>query len=426
MQNILISFLAGILSIQALAHPCGEIPASLGKSQSGYVEVPLDYAKPRAAKIKLYWEKFSATKGASKGAVIFLNGGPLSHHLFHGEKSPYFISDFLSDHDFYMFDYRGFNCSASIQSAQELKGIEQFFNIETFAHDFLSLKKALVGNSERVLIFGGSFGGMLGGQILISHPEHIKKAMLFSSGLDSKWFVGNLERVTTVISTLLPKNHPTFASDWAAFLSLVDHGKIILFPGKPNQTILSRDIISLYLWLYAGMSLSGQEFFPAVVKQAIGGNVSILEAYQKGADLLKLPVKPEKPPTLASSVLNYYRCNVFFPKSKRDQLKTHPMTFGDFTSNGIVSFWDEACADYNILIEQPFDISQNVKPVDVPILFWVGDRDMFDPNTSVQTMQGFGPKVDARIMAGWSHDFGSDTVAGIEFVRKMVNDFAAK
>lgn len=416
-----------MLKNPAVAHECGQIPPELGKSQSGYLEVPLDYSNPKTSpSIQLYWEKFPAAKSNSKGAIFFLPGGPLSHYVFHGSKSPYFIPGFLADYDFYMFDYRGFNCSNSIQSPAGLKGIAQFFDVETFANDFLSLKRELVGEKAKVIIYGGSFGGMLGGQILISHPEHIQKAILFSSDLDSEWFVGALYRLSHLVTVVLPQEYPDFPEDWKKFLSLVDDGKIALFKGAPTEILLTPDILSVYLWLYSSQSVQSQAALPSLIKMILAGNVSALEKFHEGYEILKLPAPVEKPPTLSSSILYYYRCNIFFPKGKRLELEKSPLLFGDFSTHGLTSYFNAACFDYDTLPEQPFDIASKVRPVDIPVLFWIGDRDMFDPVKATNTMKGFGAKVDARVMKGWSHDFGLNTVAGIELVRKMVHEFVQK
>lgn len=400
---------------------------------SGYLTVPLDYSGKVSGQIELYWEKFPATQGPSKGDVFLLMGGPMPHFLMHGANGDaFYIPGLFSEYNLYFYDYRGFNCSSQKQSAEALKDIAQFYDTETFARDFVTLKNHLVGAANKVIIFGGSFGGMLGSQILNDFPEHIERAILYSSDLDSDFFYRSMAQADYLVKNTLSKQYPAFQEDWKKFLVLLENGKIVLFPGTPQEFKLTMDLVEVYFWMLMQkveeiQGAPAQSTFVAAVSEAVKGISKKWEAFHQNLSVQLSPLKPEPPPTLQSSVLPFYECNVLFPFSTRKKLEREPLYFGEFSTRGLVKTLNQICQEYDALPERPFNITNKVRPQNIPILFWVGDRDWFDPNRATQNMRQFGPRVETHIMQGWAHDFGPNSLTeGLSTVRKMVNDFLTK
>lgn len=144
-------------------------------------------------------------------------------------------------------------------------------------------------------------------------------------------------------------------------------------------------------------------------------------ADQAQSSILNEQVEP--PPTLLTPLTNLYRCNVFFPTEARADLRRNPPQLRYVDAALLADFWDEACIHYDELAAVPWDITNLIRPVDLPILAWGGGRDMFTPSTAEANVMRFGKQVRFRQFPDWAHDFGPDGAAGMDEVRAMIREF---
>jgi pimeloyl-ACP methyl ester carboxylesterase len=404
-----LALLALLLVVSAVAAPECDLPQLKPK-------VPFEHGFHDG----LYWEKFPA-QGKARGSVFFLAGGPQGHLLFHGaDGSPLYLGNVFDDYDLYMYDYRGFNCSQAGGKS---------FTLDEFARDFLSLKNELAGASTKVILFGGSFGGMLGSHLLSHFPESIEKAILFSSDVNADFFYQAMGRIENVILPRLMAEHKGFEDDWGKFLDQVRHGEVSLFPGKPQQIALSVPLLESYLWMAAQRvghlaEAPGQDSFPLAVRAWLKGDAGPLEKIHAFAAAESAPVKPQPPPTTQSTVLPRFVCTSLFPRSTRLELGARPLAFGPLSTRGIVALWNRMCHDYDGFAESPLAIAPPAKPLPIPVLFWIGERDWFDPQGAVSRLRSFTSRLEAHVMKDWAHDFGRDSLgSGMRTVREMIRGF---
>lgn len=152
---------------------CQDFITSLpGDFKRGYLDVPLDYSKPKGEKIKVfYFTRYS--KG--KLPVVFINGGP-------GGANREF-SNFMALEDrfgigmIYM-DQRGTGCSTRNPEVVDVKtaATTAHFAARNIVRDHEVLRKHLLGKNGKWILFGQSFGGWVVERYISMHPEYLLAA----------------------------------------------------------------------------------------------------------------------------------------------------------------------------------------------------------------------------------------------------------
>lgn len=78
-----------------------------------------------------------------------------------------------------------------------------------------------------VALIGGSFGAMLGAQIIAKYPESVEKAALFSGDLTSDWLANGWLRFDNIIQTIGLKK-PKFSQDMQQLLDNASIGSLTI------------------------------------------------------------------------------------------------------------------------------------------------------------------------------------------------------
>jgi pimeloyl-ACP methyl ester carboxylesterase len=322
------------------------------------------------------------------------------------------------DLDVVLYDYYGFNCSSAIQDTAALGAAFKDLTMPAMARDFIALKRSLVG-THKAFIMGGSHGAMLGAQIVGDYPADVERAVLFSGDTESGWLDDGWFRFDRLM-TKLDAAHPGFLNELNRLLESADTGKLhIQKNGK--DVVVDRAILESALWLAFSLNSEAQAALPALVKVAEEpAGLKALGKIYEGALALLEPLHPEQPPTEASLVTNFHRCNVWFPKSSRGA-----KTAGQgavFHHEAFVRYWNTLCERYDALGEFPLRVAATT---DVPILSWVGDQDTFDPEATRARWSRLSTQSSFHVMEGWSHDFGPAPGTGIERAAELVKAFLA-
>ena len=392
----------------------------------GFIQVPYSYDSDDNKKLKIYWEKFPSKSKKKKGSVFFLAGGPLSHSLFHLKKSPHILYDSFNDYDFYMYDYRGFNCSSSPQTEEQLIDLTKTISFANYAADFKILKDRLVGN-EKVILFGGSFGFMLGTEIISKNPEIISKAILFSGDTSSAWLFDSMKQVDNLLVKTLPKRFPHFSEVLDLFLKQIEDKKIILFKGTPKQLVLDKTHFESYLWLEFSQSIVNQENLLTYLEKAVAGDYSGLENSHEIFLEAQKPIGFNSPPFFVSEILNVFRCNIFSNAEERRAYSANPQKWSKISTLGVSAVLYSLCKKHDDLpLSSPWSLSFPQTPNNVPILSWVGDRDMFEPLAVNKNLKIISKNVQFYEMSDWSHDYGIDPGKGTKQLKKLITEFLDK
>jgi pimeloyl-ACP methyl ester carboxylesterase len=402
--------------------------------QSGFLAVPLSWEDPKnPAKVQLYWEKFPARRSPARGAVFFLAGGPLPHWFYHGAESPHFLKGIFDDYDFYMFDYRGMNCSSRVQSMatlrSQLRQAPEAYSLPTFARDVRSLRDRLVGKGQKIILFGGSYGFFLGVQVLIDHPEIVESAILFHGDTDAAFWHQGMLRLDSLITGSLAARNPKLVSGLETLKKKLDAGELVLFAGTPKERRLTWADFQVQLWMNFGQSVAAQEKLPRIVELILKGDetaAKILEGFHKISEGLaqSLLVGDEKePPTASSLVSGYARCNVLFDKGARAELTKRPTKGRFLGTEALVAYFDRACKNLDRLPTRRYDLTHRLRPVPSPVLVIHTGRDMFDPGRVAAHLARLGPAAKLVYEPEWAHDFGQDMAAGVQRFTKLLREF---
>ncbi len=220
----------------------------------------------------------------------------------------------------------------------------------------------------------------------------------------------------------LDQAHPGFASSLHHLLDTAEAGKLVLAKDEKDDkpVVVDRPTLEVALWMAFSLSSAAQAALPELVKAAEKGEHKWIAAIYSAALTLLEPGSATPPPTEVSLVTTFHRCNVWFPKSKRD--KTEPERMAQFFRyESFVGYWNKLCKDYDALGEYPFRASPTT--TSVPVLTWVGDQDTFDPTTTRARWSTLSSSSTFQVMEGWSHDFGPTSKVGFARVADLVKGF---
>jgi pimeloyl-ACP methyl ester carboxylesterase len=385
-------------------------------SASGEATVAGGDGKPHA----LYWVKLDAKTQPPRGTLFYLAGGPLSH-MNYTNLATAFQRVAFPDLDVVLYDYFGFNCSSAIQDPAVLRARFANLTMPAMASDFIQLKRTFLGPDRKAFVMGGSHGAMLGAEIVRDYPTEIEKAVLFSGDTESGWLDGGWFRFDRLM-TKLDAAHPGFASALTRLLDSADAGKLVVTKdGK--DVVVDRATLEVGLWMAFSLDSAAQAALPTLVTAAEKGERKWIANIRDAARTLLAPAAVEAPPTEASLVTTFHRCNVWFPKSWRAAASAEETRF--FRHDSFVRYWNRLCEGYDPLGEYPLRATGG-PPVSVPVLSWVGDQDTFDPATTRAHWSTLTTNLSFQVMEGWSHDLGPTPTAGFLRAADVVKDFLGR
>jgi pimeloyl-ACP methyl ester carboxylesterase len=392
---------------------CDAKTARATPSSSGQAMVAGGDGQPHA----LHWIRFDAKTQPARGTLFYLAGGPLSH-MNYANLATSFQRVAFPDLDLVLHDYFGFNCSTPIQDAATLGARHASLTMPAMAHDFIQLKRTLLGVNPRAFVMGGSHGAMLGAQIVRDYPAEIERAVLFSGDTESGWLDDGWFRFDRLM-TKLDATHPGFALRLAKLLESAEEGKLIV-PKGGEGVALDRPTLEVGLWMAFSLDSGAQAALPTLVEMAEKGERKWLANVRDAALALLEPVPVAAPPTDVSLVTTFHRCNVWFPKSTRANAPTGETRF--FRHESFVRYWNALCKDYDSLGEYPLRATAGA-PTSVPVLTWIGDQDTFDPRATRAHWSALTSNLSFQVIDGWSHDFGPSPTEGFMRAAALVKDF---
>ena len=366
----------------------------------------------------LYWRRLPAPTQPARGTLFYLAGGPQSH-LAYTPLAAAFQKLAFSDLDVVLYDYFGWNCSTALQQLPELARNAHALTMAAMAADFIGLKRQLAG-SGKVYVMGGSHGAMLGAQIVATYPDDIAKAVLFSGDLASGWLAEGWFRFDALLADLAAHD-AAFAADLERLFAKAQAGELAV-EVQGARRVVTRPALEVALWLAGGLESEVQAALPAIVKLTLDGDLEVLTTiYAAELELLAAPA-PAPPPTESSAVLDFYRCNVWFPRSARASAALTTRRTRYLAYRSLADYWSELCAAYDPLGEFPYDATP-ARPTVVPVLAWIGDRDTFDPDATRARFARLSTRAELHVMPGWAHDFGPDPKAGFRTLATLVAAF---
>jgi len=166
----------------------------------GFVEVPLDWERPDAERIELFYRLIpaydSTPDDASTPIVVVINGGPgIAARFYRPLDFDYTTQTMpgggvdrfkylLRTHRVLIVDQRGTDgCSAPIDMddpALDAAFVARYFSSDSHARDYLAVIDALIPEGERFFIIAQSYGGLPGMQ-LIALDQRRPTGIVFSS-----------------------------------------------------------------------------------------------------------------------------------------------------------------------------------------------------------------------------------------------------
>lgn len=167
-----------------------------------WFEVPLDYSKPKAQKIKLFARSAvkydrpivepspeEKKKSDQKPFIVYLQGGP---GMGCGQPQDSPLSGQMLDrgYELLLLDYRGvgFSCPVSTNTLELVGGPQEqadylkLFRADNIVRDYEAVRKCLTQDyppeKQKWSIFGQSYGGMTSLTYLSFHPEGLRESFI--------------------------------------------------------------------------------------------------------------------------------------------------------------------------------------------------------------------------------------------------------
>lgn len=128
-----------------------------------------------------------------------------------------------------------------------MKRHAQRYTVEQYVEDIEALRIALFGRERKVTVLGSSWGGFLGMEYVLRHPESVEAVMLGSfesTGRSTGDICGGFDR--TLIAA--EQQHAGLGGALARFRQAVADGKLLWHEGKPDQKpVRLTDVLGLAL-----------------------------------------------------------------------------------------------------------------------------------------------------------------------------------
>lgn len=367
----------------------------------------------------LHWIKLNHKTTVGLGTVFYLAGGPVSH-MAYTDMAAEIQEKAFPGFDVILYDYYGFNCSGPIQDPSLLSGRQDEFTMSALAWDFIQLKRTLIGENQQIVLMGGSFGSMLGAQIIRDYPAEIAKAVLFSGDPTTGWLKRGWFKFDSFLRDLASKDK-LFRTDLDTLFDLARRKYLSVRLGS-RDIVLDKGTLEVAMWLSTNMDSLAQEKLVENVRLESKGRKEWLQSIVSVYENVLVPVTRAPAPTDSSVVTNFFRCNIWLPLSTRRLKPSESSPWQFLDPNSLFNYWNTLCVNYDLLGEFHYD-ARPVKPTRVPVLFWMGDRDTFDTEASRKHWEKITSELTFKVMKGWSHDFGVNPDVGFTTITKMIEQF---
>ena len=377
-------------------------------AESGYVNVATDTTTAR----NIFWTKLPAINDF-RGTVFFLAGGPQEHNTYLEGLAAAYQKAILPNYDFIFYDYYGLGQSTATFNFSLAEQIPHFTSTGQ-ARDFITLKNTLVGPGK-VIIMGGSYGAILGAQIVADYPDHIDRAILGWGMPGPGWLLGGWRRFDELLQRMALDN-PHFSTDFSYLLKEAEaHRLRVTIDGE--NLLITRTMLEVSTWLLSSQEVENINNLPNHVRAAANGEqpVWLQHIFLVYQNLLR--------PENSNPVLNFQRCNVWLPKSERQTQQIDERIF--LKESSLFTYWDQLCMNYDSYGEFPM-LLNIPKPTTVPVFVWMGEVDHFDPRIGARRWEALSTRLKLNIMPGWAHDFGPDPGQGFLDLRDLILKFISE
>ncbi|MFN8195362.1 MAG: alpha/beta fold hydrolase [Nocardioidaceae bacterium] len=170
-----------------------KVPAGRAAPVVGHLSRPLDPADPAAGDLRVGWELFPARRGAARGTVLAIEGGPGYATTASRDYYLELFGPLLRHRDLLLVDargtgrssaidcpelqsYRGGHLRAVARCGRQLGPASDVFG-SAFAADDLAAVLDHLG-LDRVDVYGDSYGTFLGQTFAIRHPDRVRTLTL--------------------------------------------------------------------------------------------------------------------------------------------------------------------------------------------------------------------------------------------------------
>ncbi|MFP2927390.1 alpha/beta fold hydrolase [Pyxidicoccus sp. 3LG] len=257
-------------------------------SSRGTVEVPMDHRQPKGPRRAIAYERFGEA-GAGKKPLLVLHGGPgrpIANAAAFLDTLPV-GAPLRAHYDIVFFDQRGAGASLlpEEKDAAYVKRHAQRYTTQQYVEDVEALRVALFGRERKVTVLGSSWGGFLGLEYVLRHPEAVEAVMLGSfesTGRSTGDICTGFDRVLTAAE----QQHAGVGRALARFREAAAGGKLVWHEGKADaKPVRLTDVIGLAL-PYA-MKARHDEL-TQVLTQVVDGTPegrALIDGLEPGADV---------------------------------------------------------------------------------------------------------------------------------------------
>ena len=225
---------------QAAKSPSSVLPLILGRT----IDVPLDYSNPKLGHAPLYFE-FGAPFNRVK-PTVFLIADAQQFYVRKGAIAGLQKSLFGSDFNVVGLVPRGtgkqfITATLDTQGRPDWVKAWHIFNSAQFLNDIDTVRRAVVGENGKILLYGASGGGFLSHQYLAKYGAHVLRAFTPSAlnpflegelGLNSDHFWQEIGAYDPSLQPLLQTVLKQHASDRATLVMTLQRQNFFVTPDK--------------------------------------------------------------------------------------------------------------------------------------------------------------------------------------------------
>lgn len=226
------------LGVLLLAPPLVHAAEAPLSPTRGTVEVPMDHRQKKGGPTRtLAYERYGEPS-QNKKPLIFLHGGPgaaVPNMDVFVNRIP--VGQLLAkDYDIVYFDQRGAGASLLPEEKEPayVQRHAQRYTTEQYVEDIETLRQKLFGKERKVTILGSSWGGFLGMEYALRHPEAVEAVMLGSfesTGRSTGDICNGFEKTMWNVE----QESPELARALPRFRQAVAEGRLVWHAGKPEQ-----------------------------------------------------------------------------------------------------------------------------------------------------------------------------------------------
>jgi pimeloyl-ACP methyl ester carboxylesterase len=401
--------------------------------QCATIDVPVDRSGNVPGSFSLLVHRVPASQGATKPPLVYLTGGPGQTNTFATVRALVRYGAALRHRDLITFAQRGtgpteIQCAGLGSSdgvkacADKLGPARNFYTSRDAADDIDAIRQEL--GTDKVALFGASYGTWVEQGYAIRHPEHVETMVLDSTiGPNQRSDAFNVEEYSAAPGVARSFCHAGACrgitkDPWADFLNLFAKlqkkpvtARVFDADGTSRKVTLSALLIaSLVPNLDVRDHLRSE--LPRAVAGALKGDAAPLARIVSGSPTAP---PPDKLGATNETLLNVTRCEEDVHPFDRgaspaDRLaQAHqelaaipPSTFEPFGPDlAFALSFVPTCAYWPMLPEQPSFGSG--APANVPVLIMHGEFDLRSSLKSTQTVAGEFPQAQVMTIANAGH-----------------------